>query len=107
MYSLSVPRVVFPRSSKGDWRSVVISPACPGGVRPTNSFLMHSELKFAFPVIALLQFSNNQITKFCRTRDVVLGLGACLSSRNAAVVFLKKKWRFGFKPTACVSVVLS
>jgi len=85
----------------------VSSPACPGGVRSTNSFLAHSELKFAFPVIALLQFSNNQITKFRRTRDVVLGLGAYLSSSDTAVVFLKKKWRFGFKPTAYVSVVLA
>jgi len=61
--------------------------------KPTNDLWCILMWKPCSAVIALLQtFWDDQITKFCETKNVVLGLVPRLSSGHTGMVFLRKEF---------------
>ena len=69
-----------PLNSTRDLASAVSSSSTSGQSLGDNRFWLNSGLKIMLFMIAPLQkFSDNQIMKFCKIRDVVLGLGHHLS----------------------------
>ena len=74
--------------------NAVSFPRDPGGTRPTSGFWYILEFKITLLVIALWhlqQFADNNVTKFCKTRDVFFSLSLYLSSRHIGMVFLGKE----------------